>query len=94
MNDEKETSLDEVYVWGVRDRTGYWHFYYAEERADRASKFNSTNARKFSFLEAHELHNGNLERMFSLLPISLAKFERVVEEATESFMHRLFHSPK
>ncbi|MDF1538024.1 MAG: hypothetical protein P1Q69_03885 [Candidatus Thorarchaeota archaeon] len=86
----EERLLDNVFVWGVRDRTGYWRFYYTEERADIASA--SCSAKRFTFMEAYDIHNGQRERMFSLPPVSLGKFERIIEDITESFIHRFFQS--
>lgn len=92
MADEKTTSIDEVFVWGICDRTGYSRFYYTKERANLAAGIRSPHVKKVSFLEAHKIHNEDRRLIFKLPPVSLAKFERIVEGATESFTHRLFHS--
>ncbi len=90
MTEKKSTSTDSVFVWGISDRTGYLRFYYSEEAAKKVS--GNGKVEKVTFLEAHELHNRCQEQMFSLPPISLSKFERVIEEATENFHHLFFHS--
>ncbi|MDF1538207.1 MAG: hypothetical protein P1Q69_04835 [Candidatus Thorarchaeota archaeon] len=92
MTASQKKSIDGVFVWGVCDRTGYWHFYNSKKRADISSELNKSGVRKFSFIEAHEIHNKQRELMFSLPTISLSRFETFIEQVTDDFTHLLFHS--